>query len=317
MAESAVMTCKGNKTIGDYIMGMSASQARLLSLTSRMHDLEFQAQGIQYSKLDLVNTKQDVYDEYLDTLDSTKYQMTVLTANGNEYQDITYTNMIMANIGNGVHNMYTITNAMTGQILLPEQITSKIDPMPDNVDSFLEIVAKNYLYSSRMDLNTRDEYIQEMQKDGNYSYWKAIFWQLGGYKDDDGKVVSGRGYATISKENAVDRGWLEKALNSGEVQLFKMTKEENPFNFGDKVNIFAETSLGSDPDLAEVANTELIEEASVKYERAVADIDAKETKLDLQLAQIDTMHNALKTEYDSVKQIVSKNIDRSFKCFNA
>ena len=78
-----------------------------------------------------------------------------------------------------------------------------------------------------------------------------------------------------------------------------------------------ETSLGSDPDLAEVANTELIEEASVKYERAIADIDAKETKLDLQLAQIDTMHNALKTEYDTVKQIVSKNIDRSFKCFNA
>jgi flagellin-like hook-associated protein FlgL len=96
-----------------------------------------------------------------------------------------------------------------------------------------------------------------------------------------------------------------------------MTKEENPFNSGDRVNIFMETSLGSDPDLAEVANTELIEEASVKYERAIADIDAKETKLDLQLSRIEAQHHALKTEYDSVKKIVSKNIDRSFKTFNA
>ena len=36
-------------------MGMSASQVRLLSLTSRMHDLEFQAQAIQYTKLDLAD----------------------------------------------------------------------------------------------------------------------------------------------------------------------------------------------------------------------------------------------------------------------
>ena len=44
--------------LGDHIMGMSASQARLLSLTSRLHDLEAQAQGLQYTKLDLVNLKQ-------------------------------------------------------------------------------------------------------------------------------------------------------------------------------------------------------------------------------------------------------------------
>ena len=76
-------------------MGMSASQARLLSLTARMHDLEFQAQSIQYAKLDLVNSKSDVYDEYMDVLDSTKYQMTVLTPNGKEFQDVTYSNIIM------------------------------------------------------------------------------------------------------------------------------------------------------------------------------------------------------------------------------
>mgnify|MGYP004451808867 FL=1 len=296
-------------------MGMSASQARLLSLTSRMHDLEYEAQVLQYSKLDLADIKNKAYDEYEEALDSTKFQMTMVTADGKEYQDITYQNMIMANAG-AVHSLYTLTEAASGKILLPEQIASKITPMPNNVDDFLEIVAKNYLYTGRTDLTTKDEYIREMRSDGNYDYWKSIYYQIGGYQDDSGNLVSGRGFIPISKQNAVDRDWLSEALNSGEVSLYKMTKEES-FLDGKAVNIFAETSMSSDPDITEVKNQELIDLASVKYEKAIDDVNTKDQKLDLQLAKIDSLHNALKTEYDSVKQIVSKNIDRSFKTFNA
>ena len=296
-------------------MGMSASQARLLSLTSRMHDLEYEAQALQYSKLDLADIKNKAYDEYEEALDSTKFQMTMVTADGKEYQDITYQNMIMANAG-AVHSLYTLTEAASGKILLPEQIASKITPMPNNVDDFLEIVAKNYLYTGRTDLTTKDEYIREMRSDGNYDYWKSIYYQIGGYQDDSGNLVSGRGFIPISKQNAVDRDWLSEAPNSGEVSLYKMTKEES-FLDGKAVNIFAETSMSSDPDITEVKNQELIDLASVKYEKAIDDVNTKDQKLDLQLAKIDSLHNALKTEYDSVKQIVSKNIDRSFKTFNA
>ncbi len=296
-------------------MGMSASQARLLSLTSRMHDLEYEAQALQYSKLDLADIKNKAYDEYEEALDSTKFQMTMVTADGKEYQDITYQNMIMANAG-AVHSLYTLTEAASGKILLPEQIASKITPMPNNVDDFLEIVAKNYLYTGRTDLTTKDEYIREMRSDGNYDYWKSIYYQIGGYQDDSGNLVSGRGFIPISKQNAVDRDWLSEALNSGEVSLYKMTKEES-FLDGKAVNIFAEISMSSDPDITEVKNQELIDLASVKYEKAIDDVNTKDQKLDLQLAKIDSLHNALKTEYDSVKQIVSKNIDRSFKTFNA
>lgn len=296
-------------------MGMSASQARLLSLTSRMHDLEYEAQALQYSKLDLADIKNKAYNEYEEALDSTKFQMTMVTADGKEYQDITYQNMIMANAG-AVHSLYTLTEAASGKILLPEQIASKITPMPNNVDDFLEIVAKNYLYTGRTDLTTKDEYIREMRSDGNYDYWKSIYYQIGGYQDDSGNLVSGRGFIPISKQNAVDRDWLSEALNSGEVSLYKMTKEES-FLDGKAVNIFAETSMSSDPDITEVKNQELIDLASVKYEKAIDDVNTKDQKLDLQLAKIDSLHNALKTEYDSVKQIVSKNIDRSFKTFNA
>jgi len=308
-------------------MGMSASQARLLSLTSRMHDLEAQAQSIQYSKLDLVNSKNDVYDEYMDALDSTKYQMSVVTLNGNEFVDMTYTNMVMANTA-GVHSMYAITNAK-GQIMLPEQIASKLGPegYRGNMDNFegfpserdfMLIVAKNYLYSGRVDISGDDGFINQMKSDGNYDYWKGIYYQIiGGYKDENDNPVAGRGYCAISRQNATDRVWLEESLNSGDAQIFKLTREQIEFGVDNKFNIFAQTGLAVDTELQEVEDTERIKKATVKYENAIKDIDGKETKLDMQLARIDTLHNALKTEFDSVKQIVSKNIDRSFKTFNA
>lgn len=305
-------------------MGMSASQARLLSLTARMHDMEFQAQALQYTKLDLANSKKAVYDEYLDAMDSTKLQMAVVTPTGKEFQDITYTNMIMSNAG-AAHAMYIITNMKTGQVLLPHQVAQNFrdeDIRYMELDEFLDKVATSYLYhvgsvpGGRTDLDTPEKRIAEMRKDGNYDYWKAVFYQIIGYEDENGVYVPGRGFCPISPENASDRDWLQDALNSGEVQLYKLTTEQM-FYLGDKINIFAETNVATDPDLAEATNDEIIRQAEVKYERAMNDIDEKETKLDLKLAQIDTQHNALKTEYDSVKQIVSKNIDRSFKTFNA
>lgn len=52
-------------------MGMSASQARLLTITARIHDVEFQAQSIQNAKIQLANQSDRVYDEYVAALDAT------------------------------------------------------------------------------------------------------------------------------------------------------------------------------------------------------------------------------------------------------
>ena len=43
----------------------------------------------------------------------------------------------------------------------------------------------------------------------------------------------------------------------------------------------------------------------------------KDKQLDLRLARIENERNALKTEYDAGKDLVKKNIERSYKTFNA
>ena len=61
-------------------MGMAASQARLLAITARIHDVEYQAQAIQNAKLQLATQQDAVYQEYLDALDATT--MTYRTSEG-------------------------------------------------------------------------------------------------------------------------------------------------------------------------------------------------------------------------------------------
>ncbi len=51
-------------------MGMAASQARLLCLTARIHDVEYQAQAIQGAKVQLATQSDQVYQEYLEAMDA-------------------------------------------------------------------------------------------------------------------------------------------------------------------------------------------------------------------------------------------------------
>jgi len=63
-------------------MGMAASQARLLSLTARIHDIELQAQSIQNAKLQLATRSDQVYSEYLAALDAETLAVSYLTGTG-------------------------------------------------------------------------------------------------------------------------------------------------------------------------------------------------------------------------------------------
>ena len=77
--KSAVIHGTGTKK-GLKKMGMAASQARLLTLTARIHDVEYMAQSIQNAKLALATQQDRVYQEYLDALDEKTF--TVRDNNG-------------------------------------------------------------------------------------------------------------------------------------------------------------------------------------------------------------------------------------------
>lgn len=61
-------------------MGMSSSQARLLNLTSRMHQIEYKAAKIEAEKLQMANESNRVYEEYLEALDAQTININMLAA---------------------------------------------------------------------------------------------------------------------------------------------------------------------------------------------------------------------------------------------
>ena len=72
-------------------MGLAASQGRLLCMTARLSNNEFEQQSIAYSKQRLSDDSEQINDKYLDALSQTKYQ--ILTGyNGTEacYSDLSY-----------------------------------------------------------------------------------------------------------------------------------------------------------------------------------------------------------------------------------
>ena len=71
-------------------MGLSSSQARLLNLTSRMHQIEYKAAKLEAEKLQMANESSRVYEDYLEALEKTKIQRKILTTDGSvTYKDIT------------------------------------------------------------------------------------------------------------------------------------------------------------------------------------------------------------------------------------
>ena len=101
-------------------MGMAASQARLLSLTARIHDVEYQAQQIQSRKLQLATLEDEAYQKYNDALDATTLTFTndagtVIPAN--------FENLCgKASIENGLHKNYVFRAGDNDKVIIPDDI---------------------------------------------------------------------------------------------------------------------------------------------------------------------------------------------------
>lgn len=103
-----------------------------------------------------------------------------------------------------------------------------------------------------------------------------------------------------------DANTFEQFLRSGELLLETFSKSEGKF---------VSTSLSEDTCIQEVEDDTKIAIAQAQYEDDLAQIQRLDSRYDLQMKQLDTEHNTLQTEYESVKNVITKNVENSFKTF--
>ena len=102
-------------------MGMAASQGRLLFMTARISNNEFEQQCVAYSKQRLADASQAANDQYLDALSATQYQIiTGYEGDTPTYQAVTYNQLTgFNNVASG--KQYIITDN-AGQIVVNNEI---------------------------------------------------------------------------------------------------------------------------------------------------------------------------------------------------
>ena len=156
-------------------------------------------------------------------------------------------------------------------------------------------------------------------KDGTYHRYGSSDTNPNVYRDKDGKLVgedemrrriaNGESEAdftqiTYGTENGIANSlaFLEGVNNGTIIILNEVTGEE--------------VSLSSSTGFTEGYYTDDDAAAEAEYKRETASIQVKEKRLQMELNQIEAQQKACDTEIDSVKKVMDKNIDRTFKVFS-
>lgn len=342
-------------------MGMSASQSRLLSLTARLSDLEYQAQVISNSKLRLADLSEQAASKYSDALnkqklsivtgvnsttgtttyaDATAYLLTTYNAISNTekqrlLKDNTGRLIVSAAVVNAYENAETtdlgnIIKTAGGKTLTTSQ---QLQENYTNVTEFLnaklgystqaEAVAADLTYDKEKVNYYTNCYSGTEGFLKNFKYTSnpanidptltndnvATSW----YKNMMTEI-SKHGYNSPTEENMNSGEWLYQQLNNGNLylELWNSSGGEDGNGGFDSV-----AWSSGDPSLQTQIDDSDLDKAEAEYKITSSQLESKDKKLDLSLTAINTQHKAVETEMDSVKKVIEKNVDRSFKVFSA
>ena len=154
--------------------------------------------------------------------------------------------------------------------------------------------------------------------DTKYQWYVNLWYRMGG-KTASSKVSNPQNYyKVLGDEYMYNSDWLKFALEHGIVTMEQVQYQEEGESTAEEMNQYAWTSITytSCADLTEESDETAIAKAEAEYEQISAEIQAKDKKYDNDLKDLDTEHDALQTEYDSIKSVIEKNVERSFKAFS-
>ena len=184
-------------------MGMAASQARLLSITSRMSDNELRAQLINNAKMRLTTDSSKISDEYIAALNQTQLMFSNFDTVGNEqYQDLTFNSLTAYSSYN---NQYGIVNS-AGELLVSGTDAANFEKA-GNLENFLELygLTKDTTYFEKNKLDTVGYY-------DDFGVWQDLGVTMGDMQDIYEGNVDSKG---------IEHYGYEESLNSAEYSAYE------------------------------------------------------------------------------------------------
>ena len=111
-------------------MGLAASQARLLSLTSRQHTLEYDAQRLMNNKMRLANDSDKAYQVYVNALSDTALKTIQYNkeTGGSTWINGSINNLLRYQTSEKTNGfVFYVQDMNNGKLHVPEEIGNKYD----------------------------------------------------------------------------------------------------------------------------------------------------------------------------------------------
>ena len=128
---------------------------------------------------------------------------------------------------------------------------------------------------------------------------------ISGFYDSIFNQICTRGWTINDKVG--DNDYLHEMLKTG--KFFLATCSDDGYYY--------QGNYSTNTYVREITDDEAIAKAEAKYNTEKQKLNQKEEILDLKMKNLDTEISSLTTEYDTIKSVISKNIEKSFKRYDA
>lgn len=351
-------------------MGLGTSQARLLTLTSRLSNLELQAQVLSQQKMSLSTSSTQASEDYNNALN--KQKVTVYngqtSSTGAIYSNATANNMtnytsgsaqsrlLKDSYGRVIVSQSSAEALQTASAVISEISKLGSNPTESGVNAVLaeftgkgSLATSNYSNLSINDMSDiqsnaaagatsggsvdMQKYIADVE-----NYILTYGMANGGVIDNSAKTdsncvtyysnyyneVTQSGYNVQSNENMTNSDWLYSQLQNGNVYLYDWeanaqtdTNGDGKIDSSDNKGAYENVDWRAGDTTVQVTEDDsALAKAQAAYEMTQNEIQQKDNVIDRKLELIDTEHSAIQTELDSLKQVIGKNIERTFKLFS-
>ncbi|MBQ4123841.1 hypothetical protein IJD44_09025 [bacterium] len=335
-------------------MGLAASQARFLGLTARKSNVEYEGQQVNQQRMALAEEVNSLYNKLLSlnvpvAPEATEYYSTTYTfeVTGTENLDGGYTITNYYKQDSGYHVEGTRTYSKEGAT--GKWVDGSTIAMEEIKDEEENVIGSKYTYKP---IGSEDSIELTLASDSTSAKIKEYMQEEGAYKNVSAEDIQNdnlyyykdakTGVTYYFSQYQMDH--KNDEVNPTNVYYYtigNVTKTE-PFEFNNATMGFDETTgrINSiTPNNGEFAQKDVnatktydsagYEAALVdytmskdEYNKAVADLNAQteslqqeDKVLELRLNQIETEQNEISTEIEAVKEVLSKNIENTFKTF--
>lgn len=279
-------------------MGMSASQARLLYLTAQMNNLSLKGEQVSDAKTRLAMDSQEAQEKYINALNSSRLYLNIDVFTGAG----TVTQTQRLTLDNLMAQGYMVSDG--SNILGYKQIET---PTGEKEPKLVGYKDEDVM----VDDTTKPIYEDDGVTIKGYEQKKVGTKKVPQYEEFDVMETTFERDTSFSMSS----NELEQGLRSGAYTLVRKSGEESSSTVSIGGVFFETQSLNSCSIITDETDEAAVDMAEAEYNMAMENIQIKDKKYESDQKKIDTEYTACQTEEESIKTVLNKNVDRSFKTF--